>query len=175
MIAYLPTPYEDELFYSVLCRTYTHSGYLSYKEALRDMLYSKSNNPSIEFLGHFNSAFNVLIRQAYSIDHLILNHTMYPQYGRFIPLENKKSAMHHLAIDYCDPHHLFCILPRNQNDLYIKYCPLCLQEDRDRYGETYWHRSHQIRSMSICPKHYCNLETSNILAKSEKVFTLSSA
>ncbi len=175
MIAYLPTPYEDELFYSILCRAYTHSGYLSHKEVLRDMLYSKSNNPSIEFIGHLNTDFEALIKQAYQIEGLILKHTMFPQYGRFIPLKDKKSAMHHLATDYCDAHHLFCILPRNQNDLYLKYCPICVQEDRDRYGEAYWHRSHQIRNMVICHKHGCSLEASSIIAKSEKVFTLSSA
>ena len=175
MIAYLPQPYEDELFYSVLCRAYIHSGYLSYKEALRDMLYSKSNNPSIEFLGHFNTDFEATIKQVYPIEQLIFNHTMYPQYARFIPLEQKKEAMHHLAIDYCDPHHLFCILPRADTDLYLKYCPLCVQEDRDKHGEAYWHRQHQIRSMRVCPKHACHLEESDVLAKSEKVFTLSSA
>ena len=175
MIAYFPTPYEDELFYSVLCRAYTHSGYLSHKEALRDMLYSKSNNPSIEFIGHLNTDFAALVKQAYQIEQLILNHTMYPQYARFIPLEDKKKAINHLTTDYCDPHHLFCILPRGDTDLYLKYCPLCVQEDRNKYGETYWHRTHQIRNMSICPKHRCYLEQSTVLAKSEKVFTLSSA
>lgn len=175
MIAYLPQPYEDELFYSVLCRAYTHSGYFSHKEALKDMLYTKSNNPSIEFLGHFNTDFESLIKQVYPIDHLILNHTMFPQYSRFIPLQQKMDAMHHLVIDYCDPHHLFCILPRADCDLYLKYCPLCVQEDRNRYGETFWHRQHQIRNMLLCPKHTCYLEKSNVLAKSEKVFTLSSA
>ena len=157
MISYLPTPYEDELFYSVLCRTYAHSGYFSYKEILRDMLFSKSNNPSIEFIGHLNADFNALVKQAYPMEQLILNHTMFPQYGRFIFLKDKKSALHHLSTDYCDAHHLFCILPRSENDLYLKYCPLCVQADKDRYGEAYWHRSHQIRSMSICPKHYCSL------------------
>lgn len=175
MIAYLPTPYEDELFYSILCRAYTHSGYLSHKEVLRDMLYSKSNNPSIEFIGHLNADFEALVKQVYHIEELILNNTMYPQYARFIPLKEKIGAMNHLSNDYCDPHHLFCILPRTEGDLYLKYCPLCVQEDRDKYGEAYWHRQHQIRNMLVCPKHNCYLEKTDVIAKSEKVFTLSSA
>ena len=83
--------------------------------------------------------------------------------------------MNHLANDYCDAHHLFCILPRAECDTYLKYCPLCVQEDRDKYGEAYWHRKHQIRNMLVCPKHHSYLEESDVLAKSEKVFTLSSA
>ena len=65
MIAYLPQPYDDELFYSLLSRAYTHGGYLSHKEALRDMLYSKSNNPSIEFIGHLSTDFKAMVEQAH--------------------------------------------------------------------------------------------------------------
>ena len=54
------------------------------------MLYSKSNNPSIEFIGHLNADFEALVKQVYHIEELILNNTMYPQYARFIPLEQKK-------------------------------------------------------------------------------------
>lgn len=34
-----------------------------------------------------------------------------------------------------------------------KYCPVCYQEDKERYGEPYWHREHQIPLMPLCPTH----------------------
>ena len=117
MIAYLPPIYEDELFYSWLCRVYAHSGYLSYKVALQEMLYSKSNNPSIEFIGHLNQDFDRLLRRGFSIKDLIVNHTMLPQYARFIPNLQKEKALYHLELEYCDAHHLFSILPRSEEDL----------------------------------------------------------
>ena len=88
------------------------------------------------------------------MEDLVLNHTMFPQYARFLPLEEKKKAIYHLGYKFCDPHHLFAILPRTQNDLNLKYCPICVQEDRKLYGETYWHRKHQIRNMQTCYKHW---------------------
>lgn len=175
MINYLPTIYPDELVYSWFCRYFIHSGCLTNQMALSDLLQKRCHNPSKEFIGHLNSNAVKKIEEIISMDRLVLEHTMYPQYARFIPLEEKKKAIYHLGYDFCDPHFLFAILPRTQNDLNLKYCPLCVQEDRQLYGETYWHRKHQIRNMKSCYKHKCLLVCSEISAKSEHCFSLSSA
>ena len=171
MISYLPEIYPDELVYSWFCRYYVHSGCLTHKMALDDILYKRCNNPSKEFLGHLNHYMQRKIQEIYPIERLILEHTMFPQYARFIPLESKKKAIYHLAYDFCDVHHLFAVLPRTNTDRYLKYCPLCAEEDRQKYGETYWHRIHQIRNMQVCHKHNCMLESSDVTAKSEQTFT----
>ena len=172
MIFYLPEIYPDELAYSWFCRYYVHSGCLTHKAALKEILYDRCNNPSKEFLGHLNPNMIAAIQRMYPIEDIIINHTMYPQYARFIPLEKKKRALHHMSYDFCDAHHLFAILPRGEADLYLRYCPLCSEEDRQQYGEVYWHRVHQLRNMQICPKHNCKLVDSAVVAKSEQTFTL---
>ncbi len=172
MIAYLPEIYPDELVYGWFCRFYVHSGYISHKMALQDILYKKCNNPSKEFLGHLNPDMEQIIKQLYSIDELIIKHTMYPQYARFIPLEQKKTALYRIGYDFCDVHHLFTILPRIESEQNLRYCPLCVKDDRNIYGEAYWHRKHQIRNVHICPKHKCMLIDSGITAKSDQTFTL---
>lgn len=172
MISYLPEIYPDELAYSWFCRYYVHSGCLTHKAALKEILYDRCNNPSKEFLGHLNPNMIAAIQRMYPIEDIIINHTMYPQYARFIPLEQKKQALHHIAYDFCDAHHLFAILPRGESDLFLKYCPMCADEDRRQYGEVYWHRVHQIRNMTICTKHNCKLVNSSVVAKSEQTFTL---
>lgn len=171
MITYLPEIYPDELIYSWFCRYYVHSGCLTHKMALDDILYKRCNNPSKEFLGHLNPDMQEKIQAIYPIETLILEHTMFPQYARFIPLQHKKDALYHLAYDFCDARHLFSILPRTGTDRYLKYCPICVEEDRQKYGETYWHRIHQIRNMNICCKHRCSLLISEVIAKSEQTFT----
>lgn len=79
------------------------------------------------------------------------------------------------GLDFCDVHRLFAILPRGEGDLYLKYCPICADDDRRQYGEAYWHRVHQIRNMQICTKHNCRLVNSAVVAKSEQTFHLPSA
>lgn len=172
MIAYLPELYPDELVYSWFCRYFVHSGCLTHKMALNEILYKRCNNPSKEFLGHFNPDMLTAIQRMYPINEVILKHTMYPQYARFIPQEQKKKALYHIVFDFCDVHHLFAILPRSPSDLYLKYCPVCADEDRQQHGEAYWHRVHQIRNMQICTKHNCRLVNSFVVAKSEQTFTL---
>lgn len=171
MIAYFPDIYPDELVYSWFCRYYVHSGCLSHKMALQELYCKRSNNPSKEFIGNLNPGAMEQIGKMYSIDELILNHTMYPQYARFVSLEQKKTALFRLGHDSCDIHHLFAVLPRGEGEQYLQFCPLCVKEDRETYGETYWHRKHQIRNMGICTKHRCRLMESSVPAKSEQSYT----
>ena len=44
----------------------------------------------------------------------------------------------------------------------LRYCPLCVQDDRQTYGETYWHRLPQVAAVRVCPYHDCWLEDSNV-------------
>ena len=171
MIAYMPTIYPDELVYSWFCRYYVHSGCFSHKMALRELYCKKSDYLSKEFIGNLNNEALEQIGEIYSLDKLVLDHTMYPQYGRFIPLAEKKEALYRLGHDSCDVHYLFPVLPRNDGERYLRYCPLCVKEDREIYGEAYWHRKHQIRNMGICAKHKCRLIESSVPAKSEQSFT----
>ena len=170
MISYLPTIYPDELVYSWFCRYYVHSGCFSHKAALQELYCKKSDYLNKEFIGNLNSKAMKQIEKIYPMDELVLNHTMFPQYARFVPLEKKKEALYRLGHESCDVHHLFSVLPRNEGEQYLRYCPLCAKEDRDKYGEAYWHRKHQIRNMGICTKHKCRLEESNVFAKSEQSF-----
>lgn len=171
MIACFPAIFPDELVYSWFCRYYAHCGYFSHKAAMQDLYCKKSDTPSKEFIGNLNLKARTLIDKMYPLNNLILKHTMYPQYARFIPLEAKTNALWHLEHDSCDIHHLFAVLPRMEGEQYLKFCPLCAKEDREGYGEAYWHRKHQIRNMSICTKHKCKLMESGVSAKSEQCFT----
>lgn len=175
MIGFMPSIYPDELVYSWFCRYFVHSGYSANKMALADLLYNRHCNPSKEFIGHLNPEMEQIIKKMYPIEELILYHTMFPQYARFIGQAQKKNAIFRLGSDFCDPHLLFSILPRNPADTYLKYCPLCAEEDRKLYGEAYWHRRHQIRNMDVCTRHECRLKSSGIPAKSEQCFTLNPA
>lgn len=65
-------------------------------------------------------------------------------------MKAKKNAVNRLKHDFCDVHQLFSVPPRTGTDRYLKYCPICAEEDRQKYGEAYWHRSHQIAKLPKC-------------------------
>ena len=175
MKMYLPEIYPDELVYSWFCRYAVYSGYLTNKQVLQDLYCKKSDTPIKEFIGNLNPKARDCIDKMYPLRELVLNHTMYPQYARFIPLEQKKDALYKLCYENCDVHHLFAVLPRCEKEQYLKYCPICAKEDRQKYGEAYWHRKHQIRNIGICPKHKCKLQDSNVVAKNMSTYNFSAA
>lgn len=170
MIAYLPNIYPDELVYSWFCRYYIHSGSLNYKMALNDLFCKKSDGLSKEFVGNINPEARERIEKVISMEDVVLKHTMFPQYARFsIGKEQILNTLINNAT--VDVHNLFTVLPRNDNDRYLKYCPICVKQDREQYGETYWHRLHQIRGMSVCTKHGCMLYLSDVSAISYNSFS----
>lgn len=174
MKMYFPESYPDELVYSWFGRFAVHSGYIN--SQMLQFLYSKrSDTPIKEFIGNLNPEARAYIDKIYSLKDLVLNHTMYPQYARFAPLEQRKDALYKLCHENCDMHHLFAVLPRCEKEQYLKYCPICSREDRQKYSETYWHRKHQIRNMGICPKHKCKLMDSIVPARSMSLYSFITA
>lgn len=172
MIGYLPEIYPDELVYSWLSRYLVHSGHRLHSVVLKEFFCKRSDNPSKEFLGNFNEETKKVIRKVISLSELITQHTMVPQYSRFLSLAEKQEAMRRMEFDYCDPHFLFPVLVREDEDAFLRYCPACAQENRNICGEAYWHRKHQLRGVSLCYKHGCLLEHSTVSAKSEQGYTL---
>ena len=171
MIAFFPEPYPDELAYSLFSRFYLYSGYTTHTAAMQDLYCKRSDTPSKEFIGNLNAEARKIIIRVCPMNELVLRHTMFPQYARFIPLAQKENALRHLGWDTTDVHHLFAVLPRAEGEQFLRYCPLCSQADHEQYGIAYWHTHHQIRNMVVCPKHGCRLKASTVPAKSEQCFT----
>lgn len=174
MKMYFPEIYPDELAYSWFGRFAVHSGYIN--SQMLQFLYSKrSDTPIKEFIGNLNPEARECIAKIYPLRELVLEHTMYPQYARFAPLEQRKDALYKLCYENSDMHHLFAVLPRCEKEQYLKYCPICSHEDRQKYSETYWHRKHQIRNIGICPKHKCKLMDSIVPARSMSLYSFITA
>lgn len=160
MIAYLPNIYPDELVYSWCCRYYAHSGLPSYSMALEDLIGDKSYRISYEFSGCFSSETKAVIDKMIKTEDLIEQHTMFPYYGRFTPYARQTAAYDALI----NGKRLSKLLPfpSDNEARNLMYCPVCANEDRQAYGETYLHRIHQIRHLGLCPRHSCKLVSTGI-------------
>lgn len=164
MIAYFPEIYPDELLYSLLARFYTKSGYPCYWYAAEDLFQSKTVRPDIEFVNQYTPAALQRITKDMSMADMVLNHTMFPCYGRFLPLERRQKAYESLVKMQGNYHNLLPMAKRKTDlERYLRYCPICAEADRERYGESYWHRVHQMQGVDICPFHHCRLVDSSVL------------
>lgn len=59
-------------------------------------------------------------------------------------------------------HNLIYVTKSKSITRHLRYCPICAADDRKAHGETYWHRSHQLFGVNICPVHGCELMNSAV-------------
>ena len=165
MITFFPNFYPDELVYSLLSRYYSKSGYSAYIFAAEDLYENKLVKPDIEFLNPLKKEVLEIITKNTSMESIIKDHTMFPYYGRFIKKERREKAYMALLQMTGSIYNLLSI-PTNKDKRYLRYCPCCVEEDRKEYGETYWHRIHQMFDVNICPMHHCKLISSSVIISS---------
>lgn len=159
MIAYLPNLYPDELFYSWLARYYCHTTPV-YANAIGDIFEKRTTRPDMEFINHLNKNARELLTRKIPMENFILSHTMFP-YTRFVPQARKNAALQSMAVQEGDVHNLLPI-SKSKEPRYLRYCPVCALEDREKYGEAFWRRTALLKKMDICAVHRCKLKNTNI-------------
>lgn len=158
--------YQDELVYSALSRFYVYSGFIN-KQAMTDFCFGKSIGCNMEYFSPLTPAIlHILTAGKNNVDHLIYNHTMLLWYIRFLPaIEQQK------IIEQFKMYSNIGKLAHYKRTRFLRYCPLCANEDRQKYGETYWHRTAQIPEITICPQHNCCFRETDITMKNNMAIT----
>ena len=156
MIGVFPEPYPDELLYSVFARYYVRSGYRNYIFVAEDLFLNRSVRPNFEYFPALKEDVVSKLTANLSFEKIILQHTMFPYHCRFLPKERKEQAINSL-ISMDSSYHDLILFPKRKTTPTMRYCPLCVVEDRKNRGETYWHRIHQVLELTICPTHHCYL------------------
>ena len=159
MLTWFPTPYPGELFYSVLCRYYMSSGIREHNIVKRQLF---GNRAGIKMATLYpNAAIHAVLSQlpegVYDGRDMILHHTPFLYYTRMYQPQERESLLGDLLQGRGrTPTHLWKTFPRG--DYALRYCPLCVQEDTQIYGEPYYHVEHQIPLSSVCVRHKCRLK-----------------
>lgn len=163
MITYLPEIYPDELVYSWLARYYIKTGYVRYAFVAEELFQKKTVRPDIEFVNQYTTPALQAITEKIPMQRIIEQHTMFPYYGRFLQKERRNQAYTEMIQTKGNYHNLLPMPKRKGNtDRYLRYCPVCAENDRKQYGEAYWHRIHQLQGGNICPIHKCYLINSAV-------------
>lgn len=163
MIAFFPQLYPDELLYSAFARYLDKSGYGTYRAAAEDIFENSLVKPDIFFVNKLKPELIDILTKQKSWKRIITEHTMYPHYARFLPQKRRRNAFQSLVnMDGKHKNHLQMPNAGDVNKQFLKYCPLCCRYDRHVFGETYWHRQHQLYGVSTCSFHGCYLIDSMI-------------
>ena len=156
MLSYFPVPYPDELWYSTLCRYHVRSGNINTATTFQELFESRKEETYSCLLpdGGIRKVAAQLPVGTLDVDEIARKHTLFSYVFRFQTLETKQKLL--CQAKNGDIKYLVK-LPRQYWSRSLKFCPVCQKEDMEKYGETYWHLSHQIPSATICTKHRCRL------------------
>lgn len=164
MIPFFPKPYPDELLYSICARYADRVQYSSSLYVLQELFGSKCQTVIFDLPYRLGHLISILPNgHQYTVEQLIYNHTMLPVYLPFLDDKKLQKVLDMMkgkdSEDLVNPKKF---LKLNKYSTFFRFCPLCFQEDKQRYGEYYWHRLHNFSAVIVCPIHHVFLENSNV-------------
>lgn len=165
-------PYKDEVLFSILGR---HRSRLLLSGITYSSTYLGRTNTRLAFdlpSGISKLVQRLIVRGINSPEELIYNHTLYPYYKPFLSDEKRVKVLNLMIsssniVQNYKPKDYSII----RNHKIINYCPVCISQDIEAFGETYIHRIHQIPGLFICPFHNTILHQIHPTLINEKAIT----
>jgi hypothetical protein len=149
MIAALEKFYEHETLYSLLARTHARTG-ISGAEFGREVLLKSSAYFDLNYFDSYRPEFVDLLKTQIPLSEIVLEHTLFKHYARFLPLEKRKEA-YEKALSLSTGMRRYLPVPLlKQVGFPIRYCPKCMYRGRETNGEGHIKCIHQIRELKVC-------------------------
>lgn len=146
MLTNFPARLPDELLFNRLARYHRHTCSQSAKHTLDELFADRSVRASVDLQCHLRALSNCMPIGTYEHPIALTRDTLLGYYSAYQPtkiVEAARSAM--IDGPAAGLHARLGIaaglrLPSAR----LRWCPVCNEEARARYGETYWRRSHQL-------------------------------
>lgn len=154
-IPYIPTAYPDETLGSLLTRLFLHNGIGIWRHIVNEgNLRRTDRNSSFHTIpAPDGGASRLLPTLGYSYEEMLHKLTVLPFWLAF---NNATSPIGRISIDKNNGSNTKLYLLRHpRTPLGSRFCPTCLQEDLESFGEPYLHRHHQLPVAIVCAKHGC--------------------
>lgn len=155
MIKNIPIIYPNELFYSFICRTYVRSGVGSSKEFTKLVFAKGIDQPKTSFINKLRNDFKIKLNKQLPDVDILSKHTVFNFYSRFLTKEQKEEAVSEIINGKSSFNYLHT--PVIKENTHLRYCSKCVREDRNRFGEAYFHIEHQLEKVKVCVHHHCKL------------------
>jgi|SRR5579859_6722928 len=165
MLGFFTDPHDEELLFSACGRYHDRLQYGSYRDTMQDLF----GIDTITAAADLPSNLAALVERLgpghrYTVDSLIDQHTLLPFYSPFCPPERLQELREDMYGSRGGAIHNRAGIMASQvsQPEYLRYCPLCFEQDIDKRGEPFWHRSPQISGIMVCADHVVWLEDSSI-------------
>lgn len=133
MLFNFPTPYPDELLYSVIAKYHVRSGNRAFMHTKAEVFNNADANAVYDLPTHIKAFVTNLPPQWDMTAEVWINdHTLYPYYAPFIPKDMPKRLFRTMMEYEENQHNLigdsghFILFPD-----FLRYCPICNEESKD--------------------------------------------
>jgi Tn7-like transposition protein D/TniQ len=168
MIGNWPDPFPDELFYSICARYSERIRYSSRRFVVAELFGTSQAMACVSLPSHLGYLVSQLPPNSkYDLDCIINQHTLLPYFAPFLPPERYTRLHQDMSSDNGPALHMRAGLMASRVPLpqWLCFCPQCVEEDRRKFGECYWHRIHQAPGVEICPLHRVRVRNSSARAR----------
>lgn len=160
MIGFFPDPYPDELLYSTCARYQERALYRNKTIVGKELFGVRHGSASLHFPSRIEHLIaNLPPNHHYTADDLIDRHTSLPYFTPFMSAERvqqiRKDMKQYASYVASRTGLTGSII---SFPLWLRFCPLCTRNDIETFGESYWHRLHQMPGVEVCPTHLVWLE-----------------
>lgn len=164
LIGGFPDPYPEETLYSVVARYHQRMGNPVLSATARDV-FGRERLLSLHMLPVEIDRLTSQLPPGHrwSSDRLIDEHTHLPLYMPFLPPDRLDLIRTRMKEGTGQVSGLLgSMQTRAKSYPFMRYCPVCVDDDNCRFGESYWHRAHQVPGVEICSVHGVYLERSEV-------------
>ena len=157
MLGHFPPGYPDEVFANICARYQQHFGDAS-SVPVAKRLFGAQGPVHLHWPIRLGKVVSQLPSDfAVTVDKLIDEHTLAPVLLPFVTSSTMAELRNYMS-GSDSGRRLGMIGGAQEEWLTFKYCPICAERDRFKFGEAYWHRVHQPSFVDVCVEHSCYLE-----------------
>ncbi|TYS57319.1 hypothetical protein FZC74_16645 [Sutcliffiella horikoshii] len=159
-LLFFPDPYPDEDFRSVIYRYHVRSGNSNFNQTKKE-LFNVNSDKVGSIPRNLSFLLNKMPYENHYTKEYILAFTWFPILRAFLP----KNRLHNVNKDIMfgktgTSNYANKIDIQKHSPLVkkiVSYCPICINEDFENYGEAYIHLQHQLSFINFCPLHHVYL------------------
>ena len=166
MLSFFPNMYPDELLYSVIARYHKFSGNLRTENSIFDLCEHSKMDYSVVLPYYLGNLTEQAEQFGVNFEDLLYDRTFFP----YLTVFENEHYVHEITEWAFKGEKVISNKKKNMwkdklLDQHLRACPICLEEEKEAFGEGYWHRLHQIPGVLVCPKHKIGLYNSCIPCK----------
>lgn len=164
MIGFFTDPYPDESLYSSCARYNNRTRYPNHINASQE-LFGAKEGVAVDFPNRVDHLISILPgNHQYTSESLIYKNTSYPYIAPFLPVRRAESLFGRMRSN--NGSHIQALIGMRvynpKAPQVLRFCPLCVREDKGERPETYWRRVHQLPGVHVCPIHLVFLESTEV-------------